>query len=55
MLLLSYGTSIGFDAKALGGKAAQTNGMDMTISIKSSKDVEFSYLFIPLFRQPFPP
>lgn len=36
-IVLSDGTSIEFDAAALGEKSAQANGLDITISIKSSR------------------
>lgn len=39
-IILSDGTSIEFDAVALGEKAAQAGGLDITISIKPSKDLK---------------
>lgn len=39
-VVLSNGLSIEFDAEALGEKAAQADGMDITISIKNSKDAK---------------
>lgn len=41
-VILSDGTSIEFDAVALGEKAAQAGGMDITISIESHEDVELT-------------
>ena len=41
-IILSDGTSIEFDAAALGEKAAQANGLDITISIKHSGDVSLT-------------
>lgn len=38
-VILSDGTSIEFDAEALGEKAAQAGGLDITISIEHSEDV----------------
>ena len=41
-IILSDGTSIEFDAEALGEKAAQARGQDITISIESHEDVRLT-------------
>ena len=41
-IILSDGTSIEFDAVALGEKAAQADGLDITISIKNAKDAKLN-------------
>lgn len=41
-IVLSDGTSIKFDAEALGEKAAQADGLDITISIKGHEDAKLT-------------